>query len=177
MTNSNLREPAGDSRRRGSLPEKRPTVAADEFTAAAERKHEALAAYYVVKEQWDEAERALNALSCRASFTYEVPGEYPEDSDDGWVVEEECTLQAGHAGEHRGDFDASATAGPAYLHAVRRFQEVTRYAGDEQYLWEDAEEALEALRCNQGPASEWPCIRRSGHDGEHEHLSQLHLVI
>lgn len=96
--------------------------------------------------------------------------------NDVYVIEEECTWPAGHAGEHRGDFDEADTADPASTQALRKFREAAAVAADKRAQWEDAEEALDALRCNQGPAGEWPCILRRGHDGEHEHPPELHLV-
>lgn len=153
-----------------------PAVTTEAFTAAADREDAALAAYYAAKERRDRAESALDALSCRTSFTYEVEGPHPEEGDALYVIEEECTWPAGHAGEHRSDFDESDAADPAYSQALDTFREAADVAGDKREQWEDAEEALDALRCNQGPAGEWPCVLRRGHDGGHQHPSELHLV-
>lgn len=149
-------------------------VTAEAFAAAADREDAALSAYYTAKGLRDRAESVLDALSCRTSFTYEVEGPYPEWGD--VAIEEECTWPAGHAGEHRSDFDESDAADPAYSQALRKFREAADVAGDKREQWEDAEEALDSLRCNQGPAGEWPCVLRRGHDGEHEHPTELHLV-
>lgn len=152
-------------------------IAPEVFTAAAEHEDAALAAYQDARARRDEAERALHALSCRAPFTYDVPGPDPEDVDDVYVIEENCTRTAGHAGEHRGDHDSAATAEPAYVLAVARFDEANVHAGDELARWEDAEEDLDALRCNHRPGSVWPCVQRRGHDGEHVHPSEMRLVL
>lgn len=149
-------------------------VAPEAFAAEREREDAALTAYYAAKERRDRAESALDALSCRTSFTYEVEG--PEGEEGVYVIDEECTWPADHAGEHRGDRDESDAADPTYTQALHKFQEAADVAGDKREQWEDAEEALDALRCNQGPAGEWPCTLRRGHDGEHEHPTELHLV-
>lgn len=57
------------------------------------------------------------------------------------------------ADEDRGDFNESDTAEPAYIQVLRKFREATDVAGDKRAQWEDVEEVLDALRCNQGSAA------------------------
>lgn len=146
------------------------------FTKAADHTRAALIAYNLARERCDEAQRELEALSCGEKFTYEVPGPYAEESDDVYVIEEECPRPNGHIGDHGASNDAGDET-LAYAQARQHFQETARLAGRERATWEDAEEILDALRCNQGPAEEWPCVLRRGHSGDHEHPDELHLVL
>lgn len=147
------------------------------FAAATERERAALDAYYVAKERRDEARRALDSRSCGEKFRHAAPGSGAEsDESNRWSVEIECTLPRGHAGEHRPDFDTSDTADPAYAQAVQHFHETDRHAYAEREAWEDAMDALDALRCCWLPAGDWPCVLPRGHAGEHAHPTVLDVM-
>ena len=80
-------------------------------------------------------------------------------------------------GEHREDFDESDAAPDNYAQALARFRDEANRATDLREDWEDADEALDELRCNHGGRGEWPCVLRRGHDVAHVHPSEMQLIL
>ena len=145
------------------------------FTTAATRFDEALSAYRAASARVDDAQAALEALECRAPFAYAVTG--PDGEEDEYVIDAKCTYSQGHAGEHREDFDESDAAPDNYAQALARFRDEANRATDLREDWEDADEALDELRCNHGGRGEWPCVLRRGHDVAHVHPSEMLSLI
>lgn len=145
------------------------------FTAAVSRFDATLSTYKAASARVDDAQTALEALECRLPFTYAVTG--PDGEEDEYLIDAECTYPQGHSGEHREDFDESDAAPDNYAQALARFREEASRAADLREGWEDAEEALDELRCNHGGRDVWPCVLRRGHAEEHSHPAELHLVV
>jgi len=151
-------------------------VTPEDFAAAAERTQAALDRYIEAAAQRQYAEVALRALQCRATFTYTVEG--PLDDDDIYVIEGECLLQSGHApDDHAENYSAAKESSPAYAAAHRRFLDACSTAGELHQRWEDAAEALEALRCALTRPGAWPCVSRRGHLDDHDHPTTMQLVL
>ena len=156
-------------------PESAP-VTPEDFTAAAERTQAALDRYIEAAAQRQYAEVALQALQCRATFTYTVEG--PLGDDDIYVIEGECLLQPGHTPNgHAENYSSAEESNPAYAAALRRFLDACSTAGELHERWEDADEALEALRCAKTRPGVWPCVSRRGHVDDHDHPTTMHLVL
>lgn len=153
-----------------------PDFPAETFNAAAAQVEATLAAYEIAKVQQEEAAHALNALSCRAAFTYGVPGPYDGDFA---VIEGECGLPAEHDGDHVDHYDETAanTTSLAYRQAVKRFRAAEKEASIHRSQWHAADDALHQLRCNKENRSVWPCVKRRGHTGAHDHPAGMQLVL
>ena len=152
----------------------RANVPVETFNAAAAQEAAALETYKAITAQQEEEEHTLNGLSCRAWFEYEVPG--PHEGDIA-VIEGECALPVDHDGEHTQDYSQSKAAPPAYVQAVVRYRDAARQARGAMTRWQDADDVLDQLRCNRESSSVWPCVRRRGHTGEHEHPAVMELVL
>lgn len=154
--------------------EEQASVPAEVFDAAAAHEAVTLTAYRSTQAQEKLAAHELSRLSCGASFTHEVPGPFDDDTVD---IEGECGLPADHDGHHAKEHDHSGTASPAYVKAVASYLDAAKQAGLERGNWHAADEALDGLRCNHEQSSVWPCVKRRGHTGEHEHPAEMHLVL
>lgn len=152
------------------------TVTLADFAAASELTQTALDRYIAAAAQRQYAEMALQALQCRASFTYTVEG--PFGDDDVCNVEGECLLQKEHSPiDHAEDYSSADDASREYAAAHRRFLDACAAAGDLHEDWEDAEEALELLRCAATRPGAWPCVSRRGHHEDHDHPTTMHPVL
>lgn len=119
------------------------------------------------------ARSSLEGLQCRRVFTV-VDG----DGEDEWSYEEACCLPSGHAGAHGLVLCDSPDAPEQYRTAVTHYRTTKEQVARAHELWEEADEALDALQCHfQHPTEAvWPCVLHGGHDGAHSHPTAMRLV-
>ncbi|WP_096359768.1 hypothetical protein [Microbacterium sp. TPU 3598] len=152
------------------------TIAA--FADAEDLERVTLSVFKAAASRRDEAREVLAALQCREEFTWDCG--HPDGPEYGpFLIEDECLLPAGHAGDH-----APTTSGAEdaleYRAAVTAYQVAVASAQDALEAWEDAQEALAALSCGYMPesGSGWPCVVRRGHgeDVAHVYPTTMQLV-
>lgn len=119
------------------------------------------------------AGRALEALQCGVTFDVE-----DGDGEDEWTYPDRCRLPAGHDGAHDIRLSDSSDAPAPYRDAVSTYRAAMERAADAHELWDEADEALDALQCHYQHPTEavWPCVLWRGHDGAHEHPTAMRLV-